>query len=73
VDDYGRGTNGEQFFIVHNPNGTPHLNGNHTVFGQVVSGLDVLEAVAAVTTGANDKPVNDVVMESVRIGTYSAT
>jgi cyclophilin family peptidyl-prolyl cis-trans isomerase len=66
-------SNGEQFFIVHNPNGTPHLNGLHTVFGHVVSGFDVLEAVANAATDPGDRPLDEIVIESVRTGTYSAT
>lgn len=47
--------------------GTPWLDFHHTVFGQLISGADVLEALAAVQCGANDKPVNDVVIEKVEI------
>lgn len=42
--------------------GTPHLDGGYTVFGEVVSGLDVLDKIAAVKTGPADRPVEDVKM-----------
>lgn len=47
--------------------GTPHLYKAHTVFGQVVEGMDVVDAIAATQTDSNDKPLNDVIIESIDI------
>lgn len=47
--------------------GTPWLDFRHTVFGQVVNGMDVVDAIANVQVGANDKPVNDVVINGIDI------
>jgi peptidyl-prolyl cis-trans isomerase B (cyclophilin B) len=43
----GRNTGGSQFFICHNRNNTQHLDGNHTCFGKVVKGLDVIDQIEA--------------------------
>jgi len=43
--------------------GTPHLDDEYTVFGEVISGLDVIDKIAAVQTGSGDKPVKDVKMK----------
>ncbi len=61
----GLKTNGSQFFITHTA--TPFLDGKHTVFGEVVVGLEVVDTIANVKTAVADKPVEDVVMNEVHI------
>jgi len=63
----GPNTNGSQFFIV-TADACPWLNGKHTVFGRVTSGMDVVDAISAVDTDASDRPRDQVVMESVKVG-----
>jgi peptidyl-prolyl cis-trans isomerase B (cyclophilin B) len=55
-------SSGCQFYIVQNENGTPHLDGNYTVFGEVLDGFDVIDKIAAVQTGRGDVPVVPVTM-----------
>lgn len=62
----GPSTNGSQFFLI-TAAATPWLDGNHTPFGQVTAGQDVMEAISQVPTDRGDRPREPVTLTAVRI------
>jgi peptidyl-prolyl cis-trans isomerase A (cyclophilin A) len=66
----GPGTNGSQFFVT--VDATSWLNHKHTIFGEVVEGTDVVDAIAKAPTGAQDRPKTDVVIQEIVIDRQQA-
>ena len=58
---------GSQFFIMHAD--AKHLDGQYAAFGEVLSGIEVVDEIAAVTTDSSDKPLEDVVIKSITVDT----
>jgi peptidyl-prolyl cis-trans isomerase B (cyclophilin B) len=62
----GPNTNGSQFFIV-TTDAAPWLDGKHTVFGRVTSGMEAVDSIEGAPTGAQDRPVEDAVIERLEV------
>ena len=62
----GPDTNGSQFFLV-TARQAPWLDGKHTVFGRVAEGMEVVDAIEAVPTGAQDRPTEEIRIERVSL------
>jgi peptidyl-prolyl cis-trans isomerase A (cyclophilin A) len=61
----GPNTNGSQFFITTVP--TQHLNGAHTIFGRVLQGQEVVDAISRVPTSTGNKPIQDALIQGIQI------
>ncbi len=65
-----KASSGSQFYIVHDDFGASGLDGDYTVFGQVIKGQNVVEKIATTKTNSSDKPINPIIIEKARLETY---
>jgi peptidyl-prolyl cis-trans isomerase B (cyclophilin B) len=70
--NHGSNTNGSQFFIVTNKNGTSFLDGSYTIFGQVYEGMDVAEKIAALQVPGTEAPSKIINIKKITILTYGS-
>ena len=61
-----KASSGSQFYIVHDENACLHLDGQYSIFGEVIEGLDVIDKIATVETDYYDRPMEDVFIESIK-------
>ena len=61
-----KASSGSQFYIVHDENACLHLDGQYSIFGEVIEGLEVIDVIAGVATDPYDRPYEDVIIESIR-------
>ena len=60
-----KASSGSQFYIVHDPENCAHLDGQYSIFGEVVSGLEIIDKIATVDTDRYDRPYEDVIINAV--------
>ena len=61
-----KASSGSQFYIVHDENACLHLDGQYSIFGEVIDGLEIIDRIAAVPTDMYDRPYEDVIIETIR-------
>ena len=59
-------SSGSQFYIVDGMNGAPHLNGDYTIFGEVISGMEVVDKIALTATNSAERPVRDIFIVGIK-------
>jgi len=62
-----RESSGSQFYIVDGPNGAPHLNGQYTIFGEVLKGFEVVDMIAAQEKDRSDRPLEDIKIITMKL------
>jgi peptidyl-prolyl cis-trans isomerase B (cyclophilin B) len=65
-------SSGSQFYIVQDPVACAQLDGEYTVFGETIEGLDVIDRIAQVATDRKDRPLHDVVIKQIKLDEKSA-
>ena len=60
-----KASSGSQFYIVHSEEGCSHLDGQYTIFGEVIDGMEIIDRIAATPTGPYDRPYNDIIIKSI--------
>ena len=61
-----KASSGSQFYIVQDEQGCLHLDGQYTIFGEVIEGIEIIDKIAAIETDPYNRPVQDVIIESIR-------
>lgn len=60
-----KASSGSQFYIVHDENACLHLDGQYSIFGEVIEGLDIIDKIAVVPTDGYDRPLEDVIIKTI--------
>jgi cyclophilin family peptidyl-prolyl cis-trans isomerase len=61
-----KASSGSQFYIVHDPENCAHLDGQYSIFGEVISGLDIIDKIATLATDNYDRPYEDVIINTIK-------